>query len=497
MKIEAGWLAEAQVIIVPLFKESLDNAGSYPGPALELLNRYEIRPSMVEKNAVTWLFGERGKPDTLLLGLGEAQAYHPERIREAAGTAGRAVRKEGRSTANVSFAALQPYGGYAGGTSLAGLAAAWTEGWLLGSYEYDAYKSKSVPRIETDVYLNEEVGGDPLASAIQLGRIRAEGTLLARELANEPPSVLYPASLASRVKERFSGTAVEVKVYEGEELERLQMAGLLAVGRGSKHAPAFLELRYQTDDSLPLIALVGKGITFDTGGISLKRDNNISDMRMDMAGGAAVIGALDMIARSGMKANVAVLIPAAENAIGKDALLPGEILRYANGVSVQVGNTDAEGRLVLADALIHAKRIGAHEVIDMATLTYSVVGALGSRIAGIWGDEALARTLCEIGSSVGEKLWIMPLAEEYVTYLDSDCADSSNISRVGEAGAIVAALFLRKFVDPSMRWAHIDMAGLKESSSARGYIVPGATGFGARLLAGLVAERMNHGDFGV
>jgi leucyl aminopeptidase len=178
------------------------------------------------------------------------------------------------------------------------------------------------------------------------------------------------------------------------------------------------------------------------------------------------------------------LIPAAENMPGDNAFLLGEILEYPNGLSVEIGNTDSEGRLVLADALIFAQTIGAERIVDMATLTYSCTGAIGSQYAGIWGDDELVKEIAAGADPVGEKVWQLPLATEYESYLNSHCADICNVSSVGEAGAITAALFLKKFVeDSNVQWAHLDMAGLKDCSSTKGYLVPGATGFGARLLA--------------
>ena len=360
--------------------------------------------------------------------------------------------------------------------------AAWVEGSLLGTYSFDKYKAKPLEGTDVTVYF---IGEDSRewTEAVRLGQVRAESTMWARDLANEPPNCLRPRDLAERTAERFIGTLAQVTIHEGEALERLGFAGLAAVGKGSVNPPVFLELRYCTDAAKPLVALIGKGITFDTGGISLKRDNDISDMRMDMAGAAAVLGALDIMVRSGAAVNVAVLVPSAENSPSGCAMLPGEIIRYANGLTVQVGNTDSEGRLILADALIYAHRLGAVQAVDIATLTYSIVGALGSKVAGILGDDRLVNAIKAAGEPFGENVWQLPLVDEYECYLDSDYADTSNISRVGEAGAITSSLFLRKFVHPELTWAHIDMNGPKDSSSAKGELAVGATGFGARMLA--------------
>jgi len=465
-------------LVVPVFAESLERM-----PAR--LASPKLLPRMADRHETTWLYGSGGQPDVLLVGLGEAAKYGSHALRDAAGDAGRALLRERRSAADVTFDAMKAVD--AGYDVDAETVAAWVEGALLGAYSFDKYKKAAKAR--EDVTFRLAVGVDAeLAESIRIGRIRAESTMWARDLINEPPNRLRPRDLAARAQERFADTPAQVTVYEGEQLEQMGFAGVDAVGRGSEHPPAFIEARYCSDASKPLVALIGKGITFDTGGISLKRDNDISDMRMDMAGAAAVLAALDILVRSGAAVNVAALVPAAENSPSGGALLPGEVIAYANGLTVQVGNTDSEGRLVLADALIRAHRIGAERAIDVATLTYSVIGALGSRVAGILGDDELVRDIRAAGEPFGERVWQLPLVDEYEAYLASDYADTSNISRVGEASAITAALFLRKFVHPALKWAHIDMSGTKEASSAKGQRAVGATGFGARMLAEYVAK---------
>ncbi|MCD9023560.1 leucyl aminopeptidase family protein [Cohnella silvisoli] len=476
-----------QTLLFPVYQESLQRLAELPQIG-QLLHSAALRPHMGARNAVTWFYGrQQGEPDIVVVGLGDKASFHPARIREAAGNAGRMAVKERRLSVNVSFQAM--LNEEKSSDLEAEAVTAWVEGWKLGTYSFDKHKKKTdKPEVPT-LHFEQETS-TIIQEAIRLGEIRAEGTMWARDLANEPANHLRPFTLADKVKERFAGTGVDVKVFAGEELERLDFAGVIAVGKGSVFPPAFIELRYCTDDSKPLTALIGKGITFDTGGVSLKRDNDISDMRMDMAGAAGVLGALDIVVKSGASANLAVLVPTAENVIAGNALLPSDVIRYANGLTVQVGNTDSEGRLILADALIHAHRIGAAEAIDLATLTYSVVGALGTKIAGVFGDDELALTLKHAGEPFGEKVWQLPLVDEYESYLDSAYADVCNISNGDGGGAITAALFLRKFVDPSLRWAHIDMNGPKDSSSAKGEQAIGATGFGARMLASYIIDRV-------
>ncbi|WP_373230708.1 M17 family metallopeptidase [Cohnella sp.] len=485
MSIEKGSDDALQTLVYPVYQESLKRLSDVPHVG-QLLDSAALRPHMGARNAVTWFYGRQGQPDIVLVGLGDTAPFHPARIREAAGNTGRTAVKEQCRSALVSFQVL--WDGETSSCLETEAVTAWVEGWRLGTYSFDKYKAKNHERVLPILRFEGETNAD-VQDAIRRGEIHSAGTQWARNLANEPANHLRPFTLVERVKERFTGTAVEIKVFTGEELERLELAGMIAVGKGSAFPPAFIELRYCTDESKPLTALIGKGITFDTGGVSLKRDNDISDMRMDMAGAAGVLGALDILVKSGASANVAVLVPAAENVISGHCLLPSDVILYANGLTVQVGNTDSEGRLILADALIYAHRIGAAEAIDMATLTYSVVGALGSKIAGIFGDDELARSLINAGDPFGEKVWQLPLVDEYESYLESDYAEIINISRGEGAGAIMAALFLRKFVHPSLRWAHIDMNGPKASSSANGAHAIGATGFGARLLASFVMGR--------
>ncbi|RST76996.1 leucyl aminopeptidase family protein [Siminovitchia acidinfaciens] len=361
---------------------------------------------------------------------------------------------------------------------------AFVEGWHLGSYQFFTYKSNKTP-FQTKLGLE---GSKDLESFIREGEIRVQAVSFSRDLMNEVPNVLNPETFPEVLKEAFESENVEVNIYRKQQLEELEMHGVLAVNRGSKYDPAFVEMVYRGDESKPLIALVGKGVTFDTGGISLKSGRNISDMRMDMGGAAAVAGAMKLLALSGAKVNVTALIPMVENMPDNSSLLPSEVIRYKNGLTVQVGNTDAEGRLILADGIIRAGDLGAEYIIDIATLTGAVVNALGSKVAGVFGNEEIAVQLKRIGESNGDRVWPLPLVDDYDRYLDSDYADLCNISSKGEAGAITAALFLRRFVPETANWLHVDMAGVMESSGASGYYPKSATGFGARLLADFAVE---------
>ncbi len=358
------------------------------------------------------------------------------------------------------------------------LICAFVEGWQLGAYRFDKYReTKSNPQPILQ-FANE----NDIAKPISTGQIRAAATCFSRDLMNESPSALNPETFPSILKETFKNSQVEIVVHEKAQLKEMEMNGILTVNRGSKFDPALIELHYEGDATKPLIVLVGKGVTFDTGGISLKKGRNISDMRMDMGGAAAVAGAMKLLAETNAAVNVIGLIQTVENMPGKDAVLPGEVITYKNGLHVQVGNTDAEGRLILADGLIRAGELGATHIVDIATLTGSIVAALGPRLGGIFGEEQLLSTMKAIGDHNGDHVWPMPLVDDYDRTLKSDYADFCNISTQAGGGSITAALFLRRFVPKDSKWIHVDMAGVMDGRND-GYYVNGATGFGARLLA--------------
>jgi leucyl aminopeptidase len=477
MKILLGKTKTKSASILFAFKDRLQD---------DVQNGIHINEQMGGKAEITWHYGRNGETNLLVVGLGEVVKLDVETIRIAAGNAGRAVEKEkGIITLDVSFDAF-PLDGPVNKTDAV---TAWVEGWLLGTYVFDKYKSNKQPQSLQEMYINS-LSAEGIEAAIRLGEIRAEGTIIARDLANEPPNILRPDKLAERAEALFFGDAVQVKVYRGEELIAKQMNGIIAVGKGSEYPPALIELSYCSDPSKPLTALIGKGITFDTGGISLKSGRDLSNMRIDMGGAAAVLGALHIMVKTKQPVNVVILVAAAENMPDSRSMLPGEVIRYANGISVQVKNTDAEGRLVLADALIHAANLGAARIVDIATLTGACAAALGDRIAGILGHAPMLETLQRAGSRSGEKVWPLPLEDEYEDSLKSHYADLSNISTLTLGGAITAALFLRRFVDPNCEWAHIDMAGPMETDSTKGYNVAGATGYGARLLADFITESL-------
>ena len=404
--------------------------------------------------------------DILLLGLGSKNNIKHINLRRAGGNAGRFLRDNGHSTAYLdpSFkaSAEEIF------DIIAGLA--------LGTY---CYKSQKNGNKNTAINLHA------LRSFVCEGtakhvRSLCDGVFLARNLVNMPPNELYPASFAGIISDIFTDTDVKVDIYKGDELVNEGFVGTIAVGGGSKNPPHYIKLTCVSDTTKPHLVLIGKGVTFDMGGMNVKTGADLSISRMDMGGAAAVAGAMRIIQKQGLRANITALIPMAENLPSGSAFLPGAVLRYPDGTSVEICNTDCEGRLILADAMLHARRLNADTIIDIATLT--IVG-LGDRRAGIWGDDDLCRILIDIGEQTGDRLWQIPLVEEYEEYLKSDTADIKNFAVGKEGGSILAALILKHFIGGEAKWAHIDCASVVAAGTSHGFTPIGATGFGACMLA--------------
>ncbi|TXK81434.1 leucyl aminopeptidase family protein [Paenibacillus sp. N3.4] len=473
MRITIDTVEPEQILIYPVYQGE-----SFP---------HRLSESHKQAGTVTWLYGRsEGEADVLAAGLGERKKLTLEKVRRAGGASARALLREDRSGSGTLVRHASPTGDDSK-VAAAEWLQAWVEGWLLGLYRFDKYRNATKISREVDLNLRledwKELSQVELEAVVDSARNRAEGTMLARDWVNESPETLNPDAFVDWIIDHFKDKPVGVQVYRGQDLVDRGMNGLIAVGAGSKYAPALVELRYESNTELPLLALVGKAVTFDMGGMNVKTGSDISDARMDMGGAAAVIGCLDILVRQRAQVRVTALIAVADNLPDARAMLPSSVIRYPNGLTVQVANTDGEGRLVLADALIHAAKLGAAQAIDIATLTGNVGAALGLGIAGIWGDEDITRSLVEIGERNGERLWPMPLMEEYEAELRSNYADLRNVSTSTLAGAIIAALFIRRFVAEAMGWVHIDMAGTVQFKQDVGYAEAGATGYGARLLA--------------
>lgn len=376
------------------------------------------------------------------------------------------------------------------------------EAWHLSAFSFLKYKTgKDVVKADNRSFANlnlwvhtADFGKGQLKRATEKALAMARATNVARELIAEPPSVMTPTRLAAEATSIAEEFDLSIKVLESKQVEKLGMGAFLGVARGAEEPLRFIVLKYTAAKSKKTIGLVGKGITFDSGGLSLKTAVGMEHMKYDMAGAAAVLGAMRVIGQ--LKPNVSVLavVAATENMPGANALHPGDVLKSMNGKTIEVNNTDAEGRLILADAITYALREGADEIIDIATLTGAVVSALGRVAAGIMGsNQELVDNVIASGKPVGEQFWQLPLFVEYKDGLKSDIADLKNAGSRGEAGSSSAAMFLKEFTEDKP-WAHLDIAGVAWLERERDELCKGGTGFGVRTLSNYVLSQDSSKD---
>ena len=357
---------------------------------------------------------------------------------------------------------------------------------VMGLYVYDEFKTskpKSFPQDINLVLRDKLFESQDVEEVIKQGIIIGESVNLARDLANAPANVMTPKKLSEIALYLAETTKLECEILEEEDMQKLSMGALIGVSRGSVQPAKLVCLNYKgnPNQSDSNVALIGKGITFDSGGLNLKAGLGMRNMKGDMAGGAAVIGAMKAIAELNLKVNVLGLIPATENMPGADAQKPGDVVQAMNSVTIEIDNTDAEGRLVLADALCFAEQRGFTRIIDIATLTGAVRTALGDKYIGIFGnDDDFTKEVMKAGQNQGEKMWELPTDDEYMGQLDSEVADIKN-SGGPSAGSIIGAMFIKKFVDKSL-WVHLDVAAVSRVNSIDGYQIRGATGVGVRSL---------------
>jgi len=372
------------------------------------------------------------------------------------------------------------------------------EGALLAAYRYDRYQTQNPEEKFTPAgftLLGSTQSRVPrLNEGAKLARILCEAVYLVRDLANAPGNEITPDALGRHARAAGRRSGVAVTVLDEHRIARLGMGGLLGVAQGSARPPRFIIMDYKprtTNRRVPTIVLVGKGVTFDSGGISIKPSANMAEMKMDMSGAAAVIGTLQAAATLGLPIHLVGLIPATENLPGGRALKPGDILKHLNGMTSEIDNTDAEGRLILADALVYAARYSPDLVIDLATLTGAVVVALGQVATGMLGTaEHAMRQIEEAGLRTYERVWQLPLFEEYERLIKSDVADVKNTGGRW-AGAITAALFLKKFTG-TYPWVHLDIAGTAITEEATEYVPKGGSGVGVRLLVDVLRHWNNY-----
>ena len=359
-------------------------------------------------------------------------------------------------------------------------------GTLMGLYRFTKYKTvESDEAKEVEEFTLMDRGETEIAEVregARRGRIVAEAVNFARDLSNEGGNNMTPTKMAEKASEMADDYGLKLQVLDRGEVQRLEMGAFLGVAQGSDQPPKFIIIEYKPgEEGLDTIVLVGKSITFDSGGISIKPSEKMEEMRYDKSGGCAVLGVMRAVSELGLPINVVGLLPATENLPSGSALKPGDVLRSSSGKTIEVINTDAEGRLTLSDALTYATRYKPKAIIDLATLTGACVVALGNHASGLLGnDEALKEKIKRAAEASGEKVWELPLWEEYDEQIKSDFADVKNVGG-REGGAITAAAFLKKFVE-EYPWAHLDIAGTAWTVEERGYFSKGATGVGVRLI---------------
>jgi leucyl aminopeptidase len=424
----------------------------------------------------------------MLIGLGKKSAVTLEAIRQAMGSAAKRVRQAKVGSFAVALPTVTP----AGSSSLE-VAQAMVEGAILGSYQFTTYRSEPAPEPDVagmKILIPQKSQLRQVTEGIRRGVATAEATVFVRDLCNHPSNVLTPTMVADEAKAIAKAEKITLKILEQKDMERLGMGALLGVARGSQEPPKFIILEYngaKKKDERPVV-LVGKTITFDTGGISLKPAENMEHMKADMTGGAEVLASIRAAARLKLPLRLISILPVAENMPGGRAMKPGDIVMTLAGKTVEVQNTDAEGRLILADGLAYAMRYKPAALIDIATLTGACVVALGQFAIGMFGnDVTLKEQVRRSGQRAGERVWEMPLWEEYFEQLKSDVADMRNIGGRG-GGMITAALFLSKFVG-DCPWVHLDIASTDWSERERAYVPKGPTAIGTRLLLQYLIDR--------
>ena len=488
---------DADAIVVNLFEGVTQPGGAtgavdqaLNGAIRELIASGDVRGKL---NETAMIYPRGGIPArrVIVVGLGAEATFSLDAARQAAAAAARQARDTGaRSLASVV------HGGGRGGLALADAAQAVVEGALLGLYRYAAPgvipREGSERRVDSLTLVEFDTGKlAEVEAGARVGQAVAEGTALARDLANQPANVITPTALAETAQRIAAGYGMACQVFDREQMAELKMGALLGVAQGASQPPRFIVLEHNPESGdAPPFVLIGKGITFDSGGISIKPEKGMEEMRSDMAGAAAVLGAMQTIGAIGLRKRVVALVPATENMPDSTAMHPGDIITAMNGMTIEIISTDAEGRLILSDALSFAQRYRPAAIVDLATLTGAMVVALGHYMTGFFAsDNALAEAIQAAGQAAGEPVWRMPLHPMYDRQITTLFADVKN-SGGRPGGSVAAARFLAKFAGESP-WAHLDIAGtnwweLDLTYPIKPYYVRGNTGVGVRTLVGLL-----------
>jgi leucyl aminopeptidase len=474
---------------VPVF-EGLEVAALAP---VELDRKYCAERDFAARPGEAVAVPPGGGATVVAVGLGERGKASAETFRRAGAALARAAQR-------APAAALWLRGAIPDGVEAAAVAQAVVEGAALAGYQFTPYKADRYPAALGELTLVGSPGEVAhLDRGARRGAVVARAVGVARDLVNEPAGAMTPRRLAQLAADLGGKAGLEVTVMDEADIKDAGLGGLAGVGRGSDEPPRLVRLAYEPAPEVvagawgagrraPTVALVGKGITFDSGGLSLKTAEGMMAMKTDMSGAAAVLATMSVLRELEVPARVLGLMPVAENMPGGRAIKPGDVLKIRNGKTIEVLNTDAEGRLILADALSLAVEADPDAVVDLATLTGACVVALGRQVAGLMGNhDGFVGQVRAAADRAGELVWPLPLPEQYRRQIESDVADMKNIGTPGQAGALVAGLILSEFVG-EVPWAHLDIAGPARSDADEGYVRRGATGFGVRTLLELVSS---------
>jgi leucyl aminopeptidase len=462
------------------------------GVITQLIEDGEIKGSTGETTLIHTL-GKIKPSRVLVAGLGPQDKFDVQAVRRVSAEVVRFLRRKG-----ISSAATIAHGASIGGLDpqLSGQAIA--EGAHLGLYKFGTYLTKNSDATNEFEHLTvvelDKTRAKAIDAGVKLGSTVAKASITARNMVNEPANHMTPSRMAEAAQKVASDQGLKIEIMENAQMKKMGMGAFMGVAQGTDEPAKLIVLRYDGDPENPEnnLGLIGKGITFDTGGISLKPPGGMEAMKGDMAGGASVIAAMEIIGQTKPKINVLAVIAATENMPGASAQRPGDVVRAMNGKTIEVINTDAEGRLVLADALCYAREQGITRLVDVATLTGAMVTTLGKACTGVMGNDGqLVQQTIDAGKKTGEKFWELPMFDEYKDLIKSDVADMKN-SGGRQAGSISAALLLAEFVDGAA-WVHLDIAGTSTSDKAAGYLVKGATGVPVRTLAQLATDLAESG----
>jgi len=486
---------EGDALIVNLFEGIKQPGGAtgaldkaLAGSIATAIRRQEFKGKLHER-LLLHTFGHLPVAQVLVIGLGKQEEFTLDRIRSTSAEALRHLREVGARRVGSIV-----HGAGAGGIEVGQAARAVIEGALLGLYRFGKYK-KADENGEKAIHNLTLLERDrakirAIEDGVHRGRILAEATIFTRDMVNEPANTLTPSEMAARARKMASTLGLTVRTLERNDMKRLGMGALLGVAQGSQEPPKLIIVTYKGKKGKgkgPRLGFVGKGITFDSGGISIKPSEGMEAMKGDMAGGAAVLAAVKGIAELKLPVDVMAIVPATENLPSGTAQRPGDIVKAMNGKTIEVINTDAEGRLILADGLCYACEMGVTHLVDVATLTGACVVALGSVRTGAFAtDPELMRRVKAASEASGEKLWELPLDDEYGEQIKSDYADIKNVGG-RKAGAITAAKLLANFVGKTP-WVHLDIAGTSQAEKDHGYQVKGATGAMVRTLIHLAMD---------